>query len=52
VDKNGKIVAHPKEDPSQSPDYSSVPIVDKVLLGLEGVEEVYDPIEKNKGIVV
>jgi putative methionine-R-sulfoxide reductase with GAF domain len=46
VDRNGRVVARPKEDPNQSPDYSSLPIVDKVLLGLEGVEEVYDPVEK------
>lgn len=45
VDKNGRIVAHPTEDPGRPPDYSSVPIVSKVLRGMEGVEEVYDPIE-------
>ncbi|MCX9080713.1 MAG: GAF domain-containing protein [Candidatus Methanoperedens sp.] len=45
VDKNGRIVAHPAEDPRQPPDYSSVPIVEKVMMGLEGVEEIYDPFE-------
>ncbi len=45
VDKNGRIVAHPREDPRQPPDYSSIPIVGKVLLGGEGVEEVYSPFE-------
>jgi putative methionine-R-sulfoxide reductase with GAF domain len=42
VDKNGRVVAHPKEDPKQPPDYSIVPIVGKVIRGIEGV---YDPIE-------
>jgi putative methionine-R-sulfoxide reductase with GAF domain len=45
VDKNGRIVAHPTQDPNQPSDYSSMPIVRKVLLGMEGVEEVYDPVE-------
>jgi putative methionine-R-sulfoxide reductase with GAF domain len=45
VDKNGRVVAHPKEDPKQPPDYSSVPVVEKVKRGVEGVEEVYDPVE-------
>lgn len=48
VDKNGRIVAHPWEDPRQPPDYSSIPIVGKVLLGGEGVEEVYSPFENEK----
>jgi putative methionine-R-sulfoxide reductase with GAF domain len=45
VDKNGRVVAHPKEDPEHPPDYSIVPIVGKVIRGIEGVEEVYDPVE-------
>ncbi|MBU3966566.1 MAG: cache domain-containing protein, partial [Euryarchaeota archaeon] len=48
VDKNGRIVAHPREDLRQPPDYSSIPIVGKVLLGGEGVEEVYSPFENEK----
>jgi len=45
VDKNGRMVAHPSKDPGQPPNYSSVPIVGKVINGMEGVEEVYDPFE-------
>jgi putative methionine-R-sulfoxide reductase with GAF domain len=45
VDKNGRIVAHPSKDPGQPLNYSSVPIVGKVINGMEGVEEVYDPFE-------
>lgn len=48
VDKNGRIVAHPREDPRQPPNYSSIPIVGKVLHGGEGVEEVYSPFENEK----
>ncbi len=48
VDKNGRIVAHPWEDPRQPPNYSSIPIVGKVLHGGEGVEEVYSPFENEK----
>lgn len=46
VDKNGRIVAHPKHDPKHPLDYSSVPVVGKVIKGMEGVEEIYDPFEK------
>lgn len=45
VDKNGIVVAHPNEDLSLPPDYSSNPIVGKVIAGMDGAEEVYDPIE-------
>jgi putative methionine-R-sulfoxide reductase with GAF domain len=45
VDKNGRVVAHPKEEPKAPPNYSFVPIVGKVIRGIEGVEEVYDPVE-------
>ena len=45
VDKNGVVVAHPKEDPKRPPNYSIVPIVGKVIKGQEGVEQVYDPVE-------
>jgi putative methionine-R-sulfoxide reductase with GAF domain len=45
VDKNGRIVAHPEKYPGQPSNYSSVPIVGKVIHGMEGVEEVYDPFE-------
>lgn len=45
VDKNGRIVAHPLKDPGQPPNYSSVSIVGKVINGMDGVEEVYDPFE-------
>jgi putative methionine-R-sulfoxide reductase with GAF domain len=48
VDKNGRIVAHPMEDPRQPPNYSSIPTVGKVLHGGEGVEEVYSPFENEK----
>jgi len=46
VDKNGKLVAHPTKDPTMQPsNYSGVQVVDKVLIGKEGVENVYDPFE-------
>jgi putative methionine-R-sulfoxide reductase with GAF domain len=45
VDKNGMVVAHPKMNPMHPPNYSIVPIVGKVIRGIEGVEEVYDPVE-------
>ena len=47
VDKNGIVVAHPKEDPKRPLNYSIIPIVRKVIKGIEGVEEVYDPVENN-----
>jgi putative methionine-R-sulfoxide reductase with GAF domain len=50
VDKNGIIVAHPAKDPGHPSNYSSVPIVKKVINGMEGVEEVYDPFE-NKSML-
>jgi putative methionine-R-sulfoxide reductase with GAF domain len=45
VDKNGRLVAHPTEDPLQPRNFSSVKVVSKVLIGMEGVENTYDPFE-------
>lgn len=45
VDKNGRMMAHPTEDVNQPPDYSTMPVVEKVIKGMEGVERGYDPVE-------
>jgi putative methionine-R-sulfoxide reductase with GAF domain len=45
VDKNGMLVAHPAQDPRQPRNYSNVYVVNKVLIGMEGVENTYDSFE-------
>jgi hypothetical protein len=46
VDKNGHIAAHPRYDPQgEIVNFSSVPVVKKVLEGKSGVEVNYNPVE-------
>lgn len=51
VDQHGRVVFHPKFDP-QGPivDFSSVPVVQKVLKCLHGAEINYNPIEKEERV--
>ena len=51
VDKNGNIVFHPKySEQDNIPNYSSIPVVKKVLEGKRGVEISFNPIEKEERI--
>jgi signal transduction histidine kinase len=51
VDRKGRLATHPKS-PSQGKlvDYSSVPVVHKVLQGLSGVEVTIDPLKDDERI--
>ena len=51
VDKEGRLAAHPKV-PLQRDihDYSSVPVVQKVLRGQNGVEISFNPLEKEERV--
>jgi PAS domain S-box-containing protein len=51
VDKEGRLAAHPKIPlQSQILDYSSVPVVQKVLRGQTGVQISFNPLEKEERI--
>lgn len=51
VDNKGRLAAHPKI-PVQNHilDYSSLPVVQKVLRGQNGVEISFNPVEKEEGL--
>ena len=51
VDKHGRLAAHPKILlQSQILDYSTVPVVQKVLRGQKGVEISFNPLEKEERV--
>ncbi len=52
VDQRGTLAAHPKFPPQGDlVDYSSVPVVQRVLQGKRGVEIAFNPAEKEERIV-
>lgn len=51
VDSNGKIIAHPKFSSQQElVDFKSVPVVQQVLRGEEGVSVSYNPMERENEV--
>ncbi len=48
VDHQGTLIYHPQKQIDRIIDYSSVPVVRKVMQGLEGTERAYNPLEKEE----
>lgn len=52
VDQKGHVVAHPKFSPEKDiVDFSSVPVVQRLLKGEAGVDVAYNPMEKEVRVV-
>lgn len=52
VDREGKVVAHPQQAvQGKTTDYSTFPSVQKVLGGKQGVEVLFNPMEKEDRVV-
>lgn len=51
IDQKGHMIGHPSlSSPGDLVDYSTVPAVQKLLAGNEGVEELYNPVEGQKEV--